>query len=173
MNKPTAADLRADTRIAWEGTFNLPAATPDPLTLEIDKAWAYVTLSTGQDLDTLTDATLMPIAKEAVVARTVQQAATMKGDFSDVLNSVGGVTSFSVPGYSETRQLGGTTKRRGQDGFWINQWSYLDELLWLLATDAKRDYWRALAEGKQSAWVGFAFEEERLPLFGIERELEL
>jgi hypothetical protein len=136
MNKPTAADYRADTRFDWVG-MGLPIGNPDPLDAEINSAWAYVEVVTGRDLDTLDAAdNLASVASDAVKLRTFQQAIQHRSSFINSAIGSGTIKSFSVPGYSETRDTTSSTKSIAE--FFFNPWVTLDELLWLLATDAKK-----------------------------------
>jgi hypothetical protein len=135
----TPEELRGDTRIDWTA-LGLPEADPDiALEEEIAVAWAYVEEKTGRDLDTLTDGTnLASLARRAVKLRVVQQAIQGQGSF--ITREIDRqIKSFSVPGYSETRESGSTLDLRNFPNGYFNEWPILNDLLWLLATDEKRD----------------------------------
>lgn len=175
MNKPTAASLRADTRIDWEGLFNIPAGAGGDTILgeEIDLAWAYVEQTTNRDLDTLVDANLVPIASRAVKLRVVQQAEISKGTFADVTAMSSPISSFSVPGYSETRRdMNSQGRQGGQRPYRFNSWAELDDLLWLLATQTAKDTAIAEARGTYTPYFGVAHETEPIPEWGIEEGLD-
>lgn len=166
LTPPTATDLRADPRIDWVG-MGLPAPTPpaaDPLTDEVILAWAYVEEKTGRDLDSLDAASnLGVIGKRAVVLRVIQQAVQGRGAFitREIDNQI---RSFSVPGYSETRESSSSAGGRWTkfQAAMFNDWPILNDLLWLLATPAKRDEAFAMFLGEDApasaitavAWSG-------------------
>lgn len=176
MQKPTASDYRADVRIDWAGLFNIPAnATGDAiLNEEIGLAWAYVEQVTGRDLDTLTDADLVPIASRAVKLRTIQQAQINNGSFSDLIAQFSPISSFSVPGYSESRRdMSAQGRQGGMRPYRFNPWAELDDLLWLLATEQAKDTSLAEARGTYPVYFGIAHESEPpVHMWGIEEGLE-
>jgi hypothetical protein len=171
--KPTAATLRDDTRIDWAGTFSLPAPSSgvsDPLTAEIDLAWVYVEQVTGRDLDAYSG-NLEPLVNYAIKLRVVQQSAQQKGQYSDIFNSISGIQSFSVPGYSETRATAQASRNGDQRDYRYNPWKPLDEVLHLIATPEARD--QAIRSLTMSYEPSIAFEhtDEVIPLYGIERDM--
>lgn len=172
MDKPTAATLRADTRIDWAGTFSLPAPSSgaDPITAEIDLAWVYVEQVSGRDLDAYTG-DLEPLATYAVKLRVIQQSAQQKGTYADIFGSISGVQSFTVPGYSETRSTQQSSKNGDQRDYRYNPWKPLDEVLHLLATPEARDQAiRALTMSYEPS-IAFEHTDEVIPLYGIERDM--
>lgn len=172
MDKPTAATLRADTRIDWAGTFSLPAPSSgdDPLTAEIALAWVYVEQVSGRDLDEYTG-DLEPLVNYAVKLRVVQQSAQQKGTYADIFGAISGVQSFSVPGYSETRAAAQSSKNGDQRDYRYNPWKPLDEVLHLIATQEARD--AAIRSFTMTYEPSIAFEhtDEVVPLYGIERDM--
>jgi len=172
VDKPTAATLRADTRIDWAGTFSLPAPSSgaDPITAEIDLAWVYVEQVSGRDLDAYTG-DLEPLATYAVKLRVIQQSAQQKGTYADIFGSISGVQSFTVPGYSETRSTQQSSKNGDQRDYRYNPWKPLDEVLHLLATPEARDQAiRALTMSYEPS-IAFEHTDEVIPLYGIERDM--
>jgi hypothetical protein len=172
MDKPTASDLRADTRIDWAGTFGLPAppSGADPLTSEIHLAWVYVEQVSGRDLDTYTG-DLEPLVEYAVKLRVVQQSAQQRGTYGDVFGSISGISSFTVPGYSETRSASKSGPSGDQRDYRYNPWKALDEVLHLIATPEARDAALEALRGQAMPFLGFAHQDEQIPLYGIERDL--
>lgn len=139
--KPTTTELRADPRIDWAGLGLADPAPADDTALEeeITVAFAYVEEKTGRDLDTMDPASnLGIIARRAVILRVVQQAVQGRGSY--ITREIDRqIISFAVPGYSETRASGTTTNSRQYAAGLFNDWPILNDLLWLLATQAKRD----------------------------------
>lgn len=135
-----------------------------PLQRVVDRAVGYVVTVTGQDI---TAPILPPSLSEALFASLFDQAVQMrteqvvlqgrKGHLSSAAsNSV--ISSFSAGSYSESHR---DPTRRGEEKS-INLWPDLDELLWLLMTPDKQDYWRAFLAGQgapdfvvqQMDWMG-------------------
>ena len=166
--KPTTTEMRADTRISW-ATLGLPDPTPDPdtaLSEEIDVAYVYVEEKTGRDLDTMVDTSNLGIlAKRAVKLRTIQQAVQDRSSFltREIDRQI---KSFSVPGYSETRESATALSGKTYPAGLLNDWPILNDLLWTLATPAKRDEALALFHGEESpasAIVGVGWTDRRPP----------
>lgn len=172
MDKPTASDLRADTRIDWAGTFSLPAPSSgtDPLSAEIDMAWVYVEQVTGRDLDAYSG-DLEPLALYAIKLRVVQQSAQQQGAYADVFGEISGISSFSVPGYSETRSSSQSGPAGDQRDYRYNPWKALDEVLHIIATESARDAALRALKGDSTPWIGYGHQDEQIPLYGIERDL--
>lgn len=172
MYKPTAATLRADTRIDWAGTFSLPAPSSgdDPLTAEIALAWVYVEQVSGRDLDEYTG-DLEPLVNYAVKLRVVQQSAQQKGTYADIFGAISGVQSFSVPGYSETRAAAQSSKNGDQRDYRYNPWKPLDEVLHLIATQEARDAAIRSLTMTYEPSIAFEHTDEVVPLYGIERDM--
>lgn len=172
MNKPLAATLRADSRIDWAGTFNLPAPSSgtDPLTEEIDLAWVYIgTVSGREPLDSYTG-TLEPLITYAVKLRVIQQAAQQVGTYNDIFGSISGITSFSVPGYSETRANQMESSKNGdQRNYRYNPWRPLDEIIHLIATQDARDAAVRALTMTYTPSIAYEHMDEQLPIYGIER----
>jgi len=145
MTKPTAASYRADPRINWV-SLGLPAGgSPDSLEAEINMAWAYVEEVTGLQLEPISSTDNKAyIAYQAVRLRTIQQAVQGTGTFASQSNNQN-IKSFAVPGYSETR---GDSSKISIDAFFFNPWTALEDLLWLLATQEKKDEALAKKEGE-------------------------
>lgn len=174
-NVPTAEELRADTRIDWVGLgLPIPAdpLVPDPLSAEIAIAEAYVEEKTGRDVETLSPTSnLGIIAKRAITLRVIQQAVQGRGSF--ITHEIDRqIISFAVPGYSETRASGSSTTGKGYPAGLFNDWPILNDLLWVLATQEKRDEALALFYGEQppaSAIVAVGWTDRRpnrMPLLG-------
>ena len=172
MTIPTAADLRADTRIDWAVRFGLPLPTapdPDPLDIEIAIAWPMLEELTGRDFESM-DSGYDALILRATTYMVVYMASAGRGDFGALFAETAGIISFTVPGYSETRSQA-RTLQSGRDWF-FHPWRPLDMLLWALATQEKRDEATDTAQGKvQTPFLGFAHPEENPAVYGIERDL--
>lgn len=140
MTRPTGADLEA-----WSN-LNLAALGYEgsSLALLAAQAVAYVEQVTGRiPIEDVPDP-LVPLAQFAVRMRAEQVSGQSTAEYvesaSDDL-----VQSFSAGSYSETRRDGSTAK--GVMGL-LNDWKALHDVLWLLLTDAKREEYLELVQGK-------------------------
>lgn len=174
MNKPTATTLRADSRIDWAGTFNLPAPSSgtDPLTAEIDLAWVYIGTVSGRDPLDNYSGTLEPLITYAVKLRVIQQSAQQTGSYNDIFGAISGITSFSVPGYSETRAGQMEASKNGdQRNYRYNPWKPLDEIIHLIATAEARDEAIRALSMTYTPSIAYEHMDEQLPVYGIERDM--
>jgi len=147
MNKPTASEYRADTRIVW-ADLGLPDPSPNPdvvLQGEIDDAWAYISeKACALNLDTLDGAsTIGRLALRAVKLRTIQQAIQGQGGFiSQAVNNL--IKSFSVPAYSETRVDPFSIYNGRFMHSILNEWPQLADLIWTIMPQDCKDNFIAL-----------------------------
>lgn len=94
---PTAAELRADTRIDWSALFRL--TTDDLLDEQAALAWVVLEEMTGQDFASI-ESKLEPIVRAAVKLMIAALNVDIVGGFESLTAMIAGpITSFSVPGY--------------------------------------------------------------------------
>lgn len=137
---PTTSDLHSWSKVDFA---NLDDPVDDALlTILIARSVAYIGQVTGRDLPGMPTA-LETIAQETIQRRTEQLAFQYQEDAVDT-GADELISTFSAGSYSET-------KRDPQDFAGVpgmippvNRWPALNDLLWLLMTDDKRDEWRAL-----------------------------
>lgn len=162
MEAPTATDVRnwSDVNFARYG-YGEDAR----LQVQVTRAIGYVLYITGQSLASpdasntpLGDpANLVPILEQAVQMRTEQLVMQGRVGYVSSAAEKDVIQSFSVGSYSETRASGGFTARTGAAEKSINKWPSLEELLWMLMTPERYEFWLAFVSGQQTP--DFAVEE--------------
>jgi hypothetical protein len=148
VNAPTTDEVFASSHLKWRklGVADAPALA-EPLA----EAVAYVAVVTGRYFDDQTPprgnqltapealagtTDLVPLARKAVRMRTEQ---IVKHDQPGYVDTVTDdmVASFTAGPYSESRH---DPTRRGETKM-LNSWPGLSEILWLLVTEERYDYW--------------------------------
>jgi hypothetical protein len=147
MDTPDAAAVRAVlAAMNWEERGYPVPVDPDPDLLQpaVDAANAYVAAVTGRPLDATMPDELAPLALQASALRTAQNVVQWDSDYIETAND-DGIQSFTVGPYSETRFDRMKTFVKGS--FVVNPWKQLNDLLILLMTEDKLDYWFGLLTG--------------------------
>lgn len=148
MVVPTSSDVRAALpQFGW-AERGYAAGSPDPLDSLVEEAVSYVTVVTGRPIDGTMPVILEPIARRAITLRTAQDVLLSDDAYVETVND-DAIVSFSIGPYSETRaqNKGWHGQAEAPFGGSLNPWAPLNQALWLLLTDAQRDYWRALLSG--------------------------
>ena len=153
MQRPTAESIRLWSQVTatdWAAA-GYPVSAPDRLDLvTVPQAIAYVQMVTGRkvaDIDPDVDPDIAALMEQAIRLRVEQLVYLQVKKVVEGASSETYITSFSVPGYSESRAMrpsasSSTTKRPS-----VNPWALLDELLWLLMTPAQAEYWVDILTG--------------------------
>lgn len=141
----TAADVRGWSKLDFDGR-GYPTGGSDPLDIEIERAHAYLEDVTGQvTADIASPSVLATKWAEAVQYRTEQQVIWNSDDYAGDSNE--SAIDISVTGYSQRRV--GTKEQAPRD--MINPWPKLNDLLWSLLTDDRREHWLAICGGDNGA----------------------
>jgi hypothetical protein len=153
VERPGATQVRGWLQAAPWADFGFPAPDPpptdpaeDPLTFWVESAADYVEEVTGRPLDTMPEK-FVRMAQLAIALRTVQQLTGVSADQLEAFAGADVLSSFSADGYSETYKTGATASKQQREGWVVNPWQPLNELLWLLMTDAKKAEWIAYFTG--------------------------
>jgi len=147
MDIPTADDIRLWSRV----DFDEQEYTADSdLDREIGRAAGYLLFVTGRPYDS------MPVEFVALVQQATQMRVEQQilGDTADQAETAADelVQSFSAGAYTEARRGYGDYKA-ANEALLVNKWPALNDLLWMLMTDAKRAYWRSHLSGVTTpAW---------------------
>jgi hypothetical protein len=136
----TAAEVEAQSQVNF-GSLGL---TPRRLQTAVEASKAWVEWVTGRPMDGTLPTGLMPLGREAVRQRVELMAYRESSDAVQTAGtegiasmSVGGVSlSFRDPG-ARPAQTGGAIGAAPA----ITPWSVLNENLWALMTDERRDWW--------------------------------
>lgn len=140
MNRPDAASVDAMSQVVFEDLgYSVDDGT---LQVLVDQAIGYIEWVSGRFLDENLPITLDVLATQAVRMRTEQIAFQSQPDYIETATD-DAVASFSAGSYSETRR---DQTRRGEQKA-LNAWGALSELLWMLMTDDKWDYWTGFLSG--------------------------
>lgn len=133
----TGAEVGAQSQVDFEslGMDGVRLQTA----VEVSVAW--ISWATGRRLDSTLPVELQPLGREAVRQRVELYAFRSSSDNVQTAGtegisslSVGGISlSFRDPGGSSAKSSGGIPA--------ITPWSALNETLWALMTDAKREEW--------------------------------
>jgi hypothetical protein len=137
MDRPDAASVRAMSKVDF-GTLGYEEDAD--LQVVVDQANAYIEFVTGQTLDANMPTEFEKLAGQAVRMRTEQVAFQAQEDYVETVND-DAVSSFSAGSYSETRR-DNNAKRNV-----LNLWPGLNDLLWMMMTADKYDYWMGLLTG--------------------------
>lgn len=134
----TAAEVREESQANF-ARLGYPEPTPgtsDKLDRRVRAAQGYVEQMTGRTLDETLPAGLVELAHEAVVMRVEQSLGQRsRASVSDLSQGGGlGLKSMRAGDYSETR-FDPSEARKAR---LFNPWAALSEVLWLLATPARR-----------------------------------
>lgn len=140
MDRPDAESVAALSKV----DFGVLGYSVDDGTLQaiVDQADAYVEWVTGQTLDSAMPSGLVAIAEQAVRMRTEQIAFQAQEDYIEGATDET-IQSFSAGSYSETRR---DPTRRGEQKM-LNAWQALTDILWMLMTPDKYDYWLSFLSG--------------------------
>jgi hypothetical protein len=136
----TAAEVEAQSQV----NFDSLGLTPRRLQTAVEASKAWVEWVTGRPMDPTLPASLMPLGREAVRQRVELMAYRESADAVQTAGtegiasmSVGGLSlSFRDPG-ARAAQTGGAIGAAPA----ITPWSVLNENLWALMTDERRDWW--------------------------------
>ena len=149
MDVPTVAAVRewTPTTINY-GNLGYGLADPDPLADIAGQGAALFALITGRTYATI-PAELEPLVRRAVAGLTYMQVVQSQPDYLETLADFDLIQSFSAGSYSETR-------RSAEDALkarMLVPWGWLNDLLKLLLTPEKADYWDEQFSGEHApAW---------------------
>lgn len=136
----TAAEVEAQSQVNFVA-LGLP---PRRLQTAVEASKAWVEWVTGRPMDSTLPTGLMPIGREAVRQRVELMAFR---ESSDSVQNAGteGISSMSVGGLSLSFRDPGARSTQGGGAIGaaapITPWSVLNENLWALMTDERRDWW--------------------------------
>lgn len=134
MVAPTVSDIEAWSQLDFD---ELGYSDDAALEVLLDRSIEYVEDATGRSLATM-PSQYEKTAEEAIQRRTEQLALQSQQDIVEMAGDFDTISNFSVTGYSESRRgLDEVQKAKV-----INPWPLLNDLLWRMATDDKRDKWR-------------------------------
>lgn len=140
MEAPTTKQIRTWSKVDFAGLdYEEPAGeAEDPLDVLVARGKDYVLDVTGQTLESI-PAELVTTAQEAIQRRVEQLVFKQREEEAETASDMDLIASFSAGSYSETRvNRTRATKFAGKD---LNPWPHLEELLWRLMTEEKREYW--------------------------------
>lgn len=142
---PTVGELRQRSML------NLAGQDDTALTSRITQAVAYLEALTYRvPFDTAVPESLIALGAQAVQMR-VEQLVSGGGAQTTRLDAAG-ITSYSVPGWSETRSGSGERSRTAV----LNPWAELADLIWLLMTEEAREDQAIRLRGEEPAAFGVA-----------------
>lgn len=172
---PTPDEIFEKSKLKWR-KLGYPSATD--IEEQVAQALAYVSIVTGRYFDPAstylplmanyleapvalnsTGEALYLLAKQAVRMRTEQIVMQEQAAYIDTITD-DAIQSFSAGPYSETRR---DPTRRGEQKA-LNTWGGLNELLWLLMTGERYDYWVSNLTGTHTP--DFVVEEVDWSLIG-------
>jgi hypothetical protein len=147
---PTAAQIRTWSKVDFANLEYEPPAgeEEDPLAIVVARAADYVWDVTGRTAEDVPTA-LVTTAQEAIQRRTEQNA------FQDQDDSVETaaddlIQSMSAGSYSESKRKAGELAVSNMK--MVNPWPRLNDLLWRLMTDEKREWWEEQITGKHAPY---------------------
>ena len=149
MQPYDTTDLKAASQVDWEELGYPVTGSPDSsLDLEIGRALGYLVWVTGRDYtnedDLATGSHEETMFNQCLQLRVEQQIFQRQNDYqSDFHNDV---NEISVTGYSENR----VSYKERRPFRHVNPHRELDELLWMLMTDEKKEYWFSWMKGMVS-----------------------
>lgn len=120
----------------------------DDLEVALARSIGYIQFVTGRMLDDSMPAEFEALAQQATQMRVEQLAYQAQPDYTET-GTDDQVANFSAGNYSETRRSPGD-RAKAEPGRIppINSWPALNELLWMLCTPDKQNYWQEqFAEG--------------------------
>jgi hypothetical protein len=134
----TAANIREWSKVDFAalGYAEPTGYDPDGLTLLVNRAIEYVLSVTGLTATTI-PSTMTATYDEAVQRRTEQLAYKSQEDEAETAADFELIASFGAGSYNESRR-GMEDQRKAQV---INPWPHLNDLLWRLSTEDRRDEW--------------------------------
>jgi hypothetical protein len=147
MDTPTAADVRAWSRVDFSDLGYPAGQTPDPLQVLVDRAVAYCQSVTGVMFDASfpDSTTTTPMAQSAVQYATEMLAYEAQEDYLETAaDDV--VQSFTAGNYSEVRV---DPMKRAQMRM-LNANPALNRALWGLMTPEQQDLWLEAMTGKNA-----------------------
>lgn len=146
MDTPDVEAITTWSKVPFD-TLDAPFSEDD-LEVALARAIGYVQFVTGRKLDSTMPDEFARLAEQATQMRVEQVVYQSQPDYSET-GSDDQISTFSAGNYSETRRAPGE-RAKAEPGRIppINSWPALNELLWMLCTDEKQDYWVAqFAEG--------------------------
>jgi hypothetical protein len=138
MVTPTAADIREWSKVDFD---ELTYADDVDLQRILDQALSYTWYVTGRPADDTLPPEFDGLMRQAILMRTEQVAYQSVADYVET-GSDSLIGSFTAGSYSETRH---DPTRRGETRS-LNPWIDLSNILWMLMTDDKQDYWRFMLQ---------------------------
>lgn len=152
---PTVADLKSWSRVDFAGLDN--PYTDEELQVRLDRACAFLLVTTGRAIDETMPAKFAVIAQEAVQLRVEQMCFQEQQDYSETANDEL-IQTFSAGNYSETRRTPSTAATLLTSLPEINPNPWLNRDLWLLCTDEMAEYWLTTLGGQAAAALIPSFE---------------
>lgn len=145
MVAPVADDIRQWSKVDFDA---LTYADDADLQRILDQSISYIWFVTGRKPDDTCPVELEALMNQALQMRTEQVANQAQQDYVET-GSDSLTQSFTAGSYSEMRH---DPTRRGETAL-VNPWLDLSEILWMLMTDDKYDYWRSrLSNINAPAW---------------------
>lgn len=144
MDRPSVNDLKLWSKVDFAG-LDEPFSDAE-LGVVLTRACDYVVAVTGRPIDATFPAPLVSLGEEAIQMRVEQMVYQAQPDYIET-GADDEIQNFSAGTYSESRRTNpaGTGVKGGIP--MINPWAALNQRLWLVATDAMREYWFSLLEG--------------------------
>lgn len=168
-NAPTEQEIYASSKLRWS-KFKITGA--QDLEEPLLEALSYITTMTGRYFvdwpapGSFSDAMslaatpeLIVLARQATRMRVEQIVEQKQPGYIDTATD-DVISGMSVGAYSETRR---DPTRRGEEKI-LNLWPALNDLLWVLMTPERYDYWIAYITGKSAP--AFSVEEVDWALVG-------
>jgi hypothetical protein len=143
----TVTNIRTWSKVDFNALDYPPpvGAAEDPLTVLLDRATEYVHDVTGRATEGDVPATMTKTYEEAIQRRVEQLVFKAQEDEAETAADFELLSSFGAGSYNESRR-GMEEQRKAQ---MINPWPHLNDLLWRLATEDRRDEW-------EDYWAGLA-----------------
>ena len=146
MDAPTVEEIRALSNVDFEGV-----GVDDDSQLEtlLTAAQSLLTAITGQTVAEMPDE-FVPMANLAIRGFTEQLAYQGSAEYLETLSDFDLIQSFSAGPYSETRRSAEDAMKARK----LNAWPWLSDLLWLMLTDEKREFWEDyFSDENAPAWA--------------------
>ena len=138
MPTTTSVEIRTWSKVDFVALGYPIVVDPDPDTLQVlvDRAVEYVDEVTGRTEATVPSNFTLTY-QEAIQRRTEQLAYKAQEDEAETAADFETISSVGAGSYNESRRSMEETRKAGM----INPWPHLNDLLWRMATEDRRDEW--------------------------------
>lgn len=152
MQAPTTKQIRTWSKLDFAGLdYEEPAGeAEDPLDVITARARDWLVYMTGRPFETMPPE-LETTAGEAVQRRTEQLAIKSQEDEAETAGDIDMINSFSASSYSETRKDDQRQTKFAAKS--LNPWPHLNNLLLMLMTEEKREYWAEVLSGEHRPYM--------------------